>query len=79
MTMNYILIPLVIILAALTVITLVRGIIAFLANTKADLEQPEGTGPTANQLLQNKLMFRRILFQGAAIVVVAIILFSSRK
>ena len=77
--MNYILIPLVIVLAALTVITLVRGIIAFLANTKADLEQPEGTGPTANQLLQNKLMFRRILFQGAAIVVVAIILFSSRK
>ena len=77
--MNYILIPLVIVLAALTVITLVRGIVAFLANTKADLEQPEGTGPTANQLLQNKLMFRRILFQGAAIVVVAIILFSSRK
>ena len=77
--MNYILIPLVIVLAALTVITLVRGIIAFLANTKADLEQPEGSGPTANQLLQNKLMFRRILFQGAAIVVVAIILFSSRK
>ena len=77
--MNYILIPLVIVLAALTVITLVRGIIAFLANTKADLEQPEGSGPSANQLLQNKLMFRRILFQGAAIVLVAIILFSSRK
>ncbi len=77
--MNYILIPLVIVLAALTVITLVRGIAAFLANTKADLEQPEGSGPSANQLLQNKLMFRRILFQGAAIVVTAIILFSSRK
>ena len=77
--MNYILFPLVIVLAALTVITLVRGSVAFLANTKADLEQPEGTGPTANQLLQNKLMFRRVLFQGAAIVVVAIILFSSRK
>ena len=41
--MNYILIPLVIILALLTVITLVRGIIAFLANTKADLERPEGS------------------------------------
>ena len=77
--MNYILIPLVIVLAVLTVITLVRGIAAFLANTKADLEQPEGSGPSANQLLQNKLMFRRILFQGAAIVVTAIILFSSRK
>lgn len=77
--MNYILIPLVIILALLTVITLVRGIIAFLANTKADLECPEGSGPSPNQLLQNKLMFRRILFQGAAIVVVAIILFAARK
>ena len=77
--MNYILIPLLIVLAALTVITLVRGIVAFLANTKEDLERPEGSEPSANQLLQNKLMFRRILFQGAAIVVVAIILFSARK
>ena len=77
--MNYVLIPLVIVLAALTVITLVRGIVAFLANTKADLARPEGSGPTANQLLQNKLMFRRILFQGATIMVVAIILFAARK
>jgi len=77
--MNYILIPLVVVLAALTVITLVRGIAAFLASTKEDLERPEGSGPTANQLLQNKLMFRRILFQGGAIVVVAIILFAARK
>ena len=77
--MNYILIPLVIVLALLTVVTLVRGIAAFLANTKEDLERPEGSGPTPNQLLQNKLMFRRILFQGAAILVVAIILFAARK
>ena len=39
--MNYVLIPLVIVLAALTVITLVRGIVAFLANTKADLARPD--------------------------------------
>ena len=77
--MNYILIPLVVILAALTLFTLVRGIAAFLANTKEDLARPEGSGPTANQLLQNKLMFRRILFQGATIMVVAIILFAARK
>lgn len=77
--MNYVLIPLVIVLAALTVITLVRGIVAFLANTKADLARAEGSGPSANQLLQNKLMFRRILFQGATIMVVAIILFAARK
>ena len=77
--MNYVLIPLVIVLALATLFTLVRGIAAFLAGTKEDLERPDGSGPTANQLLQNKLMFRRILFQGAAIVVVAIILFSARK
>lgn len=77
--MNYILIPLVIILAALTVFTLMRGIIAFMAATKEDLARPDDSGPSANQLLQNKLMFRRILFQGAAILVVAITLFSARK
>jgi len=77
--MNYILIPLVVILAILTVVTLVRGIATFLAATKEDLERPEGSGPTANQLMQNKLMMRRILFQAATIAVVAIILFAARK
>ena len=77
--MNTILIPLVVILALLTVFALVRGIIAFLANSKEELARPEGSGPTANQLLQNKLMFRRILFQGAAILVVTIILFAAQK
>jgi magnesium-transporting ATPase (P-type) len=77
--MNYILIPLVVILAIMTVVTLVRGIATFLANTKEDLERPEGSGPTANQLMQNKLMMRRILFQAATIVVVAIILFAAKK
>ncbi len=77
--MNYVLIPLVVVLALATLFTLVRGIAVFLASTKEDLERPEGSGPSANQLLQNKLMFRRILFQGATIVVVAIILFAARK
>ena len=77
--MNTVLIPLVVILALLTVFALVRGIAAFLANTKDELDQPEGSGPTANQLLQNKLMFRRILFQGGAILVVAIILFAAQR
>ena len=77
--MNYILIPLVVVLALATLFTLVRGIAAFLASTKEDLERPEGSGPSANQLLQNKLMFRRILFQGATILVVAIIFFAAKK
>ena len=77
--MNYILIPLIVVLALLTLFTLGRGIVAFMASTKEDLERPEGSGPSANQLLQNKLMFRRILFQAAAILVTAIVLFAARK
>ncbi len=77
--MNNILIPLVLVLMALTVFTLVRGIVSFLASAKADIDRPEGSGPTANQLLQNKLMYRRIMFQAAAIVVVIVIMFAARK
>ena len=77
--MNYILIPLVIVLMALTVFTLVRGIVSFLASPKADIDRPEGSGPSPNQLLQNKLMYRRIMFQAAAILVVIVIMFAARK
>ena len=77
--MNTFLILLVVVLMALTVFTLVRGIVAFLASAKADIDRPEGSGPSPNQLLQNKLMYRRIMFQAAAIVVVAVILFAARK
>ncbi|MBA4160800.1 MAG: hypothetical protein C0515_01685, partial [Novosphingobium sp.] len=69
--MNYILIPLIIILIVMTVVTLVRGIAAFLQSTREDLERPGRSGPSAMQLKQNKLMFRRIMFQAAAIGVVA--------
>lgn len=61
-------------LMVMVVVSLVRGIIAFLQNTKADLERPESEGPSQSQLAQNKAMMQRILFQGAAIVVVAMLL-----
>ena len=77
--MNTFLILLVAVLMALTVFTLVRGIVAFLASAKADIDRPEGSGPSPHQLLQNKLMYRRIMFQAAAIVVVTVILFAARK
>jgi hypothetical protein len=67
------------ILMALTLITLIRGIVAFLATTKAELERPEGSGPSETQLLQNKMMFRRIFYQAAAILVVAVLLFANQK
>ncbi len=72
--MNYILIPIIIVLVIMVVVSLVRGIIAFLQGTKLDLERdPGGTGATANQLLQNKMMFNRIKYQFAAIAVIAIL------
>lgn len=77
--MSYILIPLIIILVVMTVVTLVRGIAAFLQSTREDLEQPEGSGPSAMQLKQNQLMFRRIMFQAAAIGVVALLMFAAQK
>ena len=75
--MKVILIPLFVILAAMVVVTLVRGIIAFLQGTKADLEEA-GTGPTASQLRQNQMMFSRIKYQALAVIVLAILLASTR-
>lgn len=55
-----------------TVVALVRGIIAFLKVTEADLKS--GTGPSASAMKSNKMMQQRILFQGAAIAIVALLL-----
>ncbi|KWV92258.1 HIG1 domain-containing protein [Erythrobacter sp. YT30] len=71
--MNYILIPLLVILCVLVVVSLIRGVVAFLKTTKIDLETGEGETATDMQLAQNKAMFARIKYQALAIVVVAII------
>lgn len=71
---------LVIVLIGLTimvVVSLVRGIVAFLKSTKIDLETGGGDNVPEMQLKQNKMMFNRILFQGAAIVVVVLIMLGS--
>ena len=66
-------VPVILILMGLTVWSLLRGIGAFLNSTKADLEG-DGTRATEMQLLQNKMMFNRIKYQGLAVVAVAILL-----
>lgn len=76
--MNYILIPALIILCILVVVSLVRGIVAFLQSTKIDLETGESMDASEMQLKQNKAMFARIKYQALAIVVVMIILAISR-
>ena len=76
--MNYFLILLIIGLVAMTVISLVRGIVAFLKTTEADLNSDPANGATDMQILQNKMMFNRIKFQGLAILAVVILMAVSR-
>ncbi len=65
-------------LMVLVLVSLVRGIVAFMKSTKIDLETGQGETATDMQLLQNKMMFARIKYQALAIVVVAVILAVSR-
>lgn len=77
--MSTVLVPVIIVLMILVVISLVRGIVAFLNSTRDDLNRdPAATGPSPNQLLQNKMMFNRIKYQAAAIVVCALLLAMAR-
>lgn len=59
------------------VVALVRGIIAFLKTTEADLNSTTD-GPSANQIKQQQAMRNRVLFQGVAVVIVALLLAMSR-
>ena len=72
--MNVILIIALVILMALVVFSLVRGVVAFLKTTKIDLESGEGETVKEMQWRQNKAMFARIKYQALAVAVVAILL-----
>ena len=76
--MTYLFIAVLAVLCIMVVISLVRGIVAFLQSTKIDLETGESRDATEMQLKQNKAMFARIKYQALAIVVVAILLGISR-
>ena len=75
--MNTILVIAIVILAILVVVSLVRGIVAFLQSTKLDLESGDERVKDM-QLRQNQMMFARIKYQALAIVVVALILMMTR-
>lgn len=72
--MNTVLVIILIALMVMVVVSLVRGIVAFLKTTRIDLETGEGETATDMQLLQNKMMFARIKYQALAVVVLAIIM-----
>ena len=75
--MNTLLVIVLIAAVAYVVISLVRGIIAFLQSTKLDLES-DGDRAREMQLKQNRMMFARIKYQALAVVVVAILLMINR-
>ena len=71
--MNTFLVVLLILAMIWVVISLVRGIIAFLQSTKLDLEGGDERIKEM-QLRQNKMMFARIKYQALAVVVVFVLL-----
>ena len=75
--MNTVLVIVIIGLAIMVVVSLVRGIVAFMQSTKLDLES-DGDRVTEMQLKQNRMMFARIKYQALAIVVVAVLLMMNR-
>lgn len=65
-------------LMVMVVVSLIRGVVAFMKSTKIDLETGRGETATDMQVLQNRMMMNRIKYQALAIVVVAIMLMVAR-
>jgi hypothetical protein len=70
--MLYILILILVGLMAMVVISLFRGLNAFRQSLDEDKDRAAGSGPSQMQLVQNKMMWARIKYQLAAIVVVGL-------
>ena len=71
--MNAVLVIALIVAMVFVVVSLVRGIVAFLQSHRADIDAG-GERQKEMQLKQNKMMINRILFQGVAIVIVVVLL-----
>jgi hypothetical protein len=69
--MIYILIPALVILMGMTLFSLIRGLNAFRQTMDGQLDSE---GVTQLQLRQNKMMWSRIKYQGAAVAVVMVLL-----
>ena len=77
--MNTVLIILLILAVIWTVISLVRGIVAFLQSSRLDIDNPaESDRIHEMQLKQNRMMFARIKFQGLAVLIVVVLLMMNR-
>jgi hypothetical protein len=60
----------------LVVVSLVRGVVAFLQSYRADIDAG-AERQKEMQLLQNRMMMNRIKYQALAIVIVAVLLMLS--
>jgi hypothetical protein len=76
--MNTILVLLLVAAMIFVVVSLVRGVVAFLQSHRADVDAG-GERQKDMQLLQNRMMMNRIKFQALAIVIVAILLMLNSK
>jgi hypothetical protein len=75
--MNTVLVIALVVLMILVVVTLVRGVVAFLQSHRADIDAG-GERQKEMQLRQNKMMFNRVLFQAGAILIVVLLLLMNR-
>ena len=75
--MNTVLVILLVVAMIFVVVSLVRGIVAFLQSHRADIDAG-GERQKEMQLRQNKMMINRVLFQAGAIVIVALLLMMNR-
>ena len=76
--MNTILVILLVVAMIFVVVSLVRGVVAFLQSHRADIDAG-GERQKDMQLLQNRMMMNRIKFQALAIVIVAILLMLNHR
>jgi len=74
----YLLIAALVVLMAMVVISLFRGLNAFRQSMDLDAGHDQSTGATPLQIRQNQMMWARIKYQMAAIVVVALVLLMAR-
>ena len=72
--MNTFLVILLIAAMAMVLLSLVRGVVAFLQSTKVDLQTGEQQDATEMQLRQNKAMMARVKWQAIAILIIAVML-----
>jgi hypothetical protein len=73
--MNTFLIILLVAAMIATVVALVRGIIAFLQESSAEVRG----GPSQASLKSNKMMQQRIMFQAIAVLIVVVLLFAAGR